>query len=1748
MLSRDETISFSTLDPLPMIGKLDLSIVHSHIHLTAPYISDTQIIHPIVEDLRMKRPVGISVVFSDGLTKAQQEDMVHRWRRTLRTTAFRSHSHVQRILDLHEHDALVDDSDGDESTSSRRDPLFNLRRFPKQAATTSAASLPFYPGQESVFPSSGKRLRWKAEALSVDHLQKIAFSSAESVCPSLSQMTIKLMKRGAFLHLPADIVALGSIDATEASKVRLAACLSTVYRILLQETSVVRIALGRPLQVLNNYARQLMQSGFHDGAEPFSAVGLNGTGVILGVSDTGIDENSCFFIDRQHGKVPRASIEHPHFDLKYRKVIQYLNYSGSSGDYMNGHGSHVSGTLAGNCEASDSHYNSMSAYKGMSSAAQLAFFDIGMNTATSDLAVPYDLGEDVFGPAYVAGARIHSNSWGGGFFYDAYSLSIDAFVQSHPDFLPCFAGGNNGAAGYSTVLSPGIAKTVLAVGATETGHSNGQSIDYIAYFSSLGPTLDGRIKPDVLAPGFSIYSTKAYSENSPQQSCEIEAKAGTSMATPVLAGTAGLVQQYFAQADRFWGRYCNPAYSFCSNAQRTGTAKLSSALFRALLMHGGQAAAAYNGRGTNLGRIALTNAVLPDIYQGHGRVILQNLLPLKAYAEGDKFLCLHEGSLSEMTMDVFRITVTDSNVSLKLTLAWTDVVNDFFAVQLLVNDLDLLLIDPAGHVYYGNGKANTRDEANVNEQILITAPTVGVWTVQVQAKWFGQTAEGVDDAASIVHRDVFGNAKSAKSNVLQEDLTQHQQAYSLVISTSGVIEVPEQDTASQPLSLSDLSFGRAHCTNDATGSNSSEVFSVGTAFWSRVKGTGWSTEDFFVVQSAASIAGHSAHPSNESVDPTTLQRSQFLTRSILHYDDLCLTHGIYQAQLQLSNTTVAGTQASLPSCNIYLSPLTPSQRFLVHAKQRANDSSNNDVNSTVSNVLDLSEAVCLNAVQLETHFELPLNLTEFAAGAGWSGAYYALFPRPIIAAETDWTVEKGIEANEQAVSGTMEWGFVQSKSLYFSAQPSSVSVSQSVSTSDTASDSVQNEQNKQQCYVLYLSTPSPQQLDGDEFPEMYFPTAADVNDINHFGSCAVTLNTSQNLASFCLPNTAETADTGKEDGVVNVLLNIYQPSSQALPVSFGQQKVYRRSGADAMADASDVARKLWQVLSSPATTLRGTCLLRLQRHRGALTTAVNNSTNNNHQNSTDDYYKNDDENRLPALPGNDSRNDKVSYRDFDMTCLSTCTSYPGNLTLHRDLDTSCIFFAQSLFGLCDSYGFAHGLCRVPTCMKACAQTSSASTTRHQVHTTDTSDQTTASTTRTKALSSTTSVSAASVQALWCYLGSATITSCPDAKLWVKSPVEAAELEQACLASTLLYAPDSNGNNGDESVGNSAVDGMGNNVSVGIGLSVFVALLSLGIVVMVGLNVYVSCQARRRSNNPSSSRRAGGSMVSSALDESMRDNVPLTTSPEATTLTRAQRMTRRLLDSGRSFLRLQSRDPSHANASSTSSSAALGRYEMVPVAGNNRHNNDGNTSSGNLFTIANDDDEDEDIDVDVDELERDDYVSYNPQHSSVGAPRGGGNLQVNAHAREETAGKAMSQSVVSATAPAPAAALRTLSPPRSAHHPAHAATPSSLYIPAPPAAGSSAAASTTASIQSEGSAGRLVSIGSRSDSLLQFDLSSNTFDAQHAQHTESHQNVFASPKAKGAVEMEVEEEGEDEDVVVIAHGRRSLDEEEDELRL
>jgi hypothetical protein len=122
------------------------------------------------------------------------------------------------------------------------------------------------------------------------------------------------------------------------------------------------------------------------------------------------------------------------------------------------------------------------------------------------------------------------------------------------------------------VGSPGTAKNVLTVGSSKNVQDG---TDRLSWFSSKGPTPDGRFKPDVVAVG------EIHSANSSgvigDLNCGTVWKPGTSMATPIVAGTAALLRQYIVE-----GRLMDGITPTWVPAPFQPTA----ALLKALLMHG----------------------------------------------------------------------------------------------------------------------------------------------------------------------------------------------------------------------------------------------------------------------------------------------------------------------------------------------------------------------------------------------------------------------------------------------------------------------------------------------------------------------------------------------------------------------------------------------------------------------------------------------------------------------------------------------------------------------------------------------------------------------------------------------------------------------------------------------------------------------------------------------------------------------------------------------------------------------------------------------------------------------------------------------------------------------------------------------------------------------------------------------------------------------------------------------------------
>ena len=276
--------------------------------------------------------------------------------------------------------------------------------------------------------------------------------------------------------------------------------------------------------------------------------GLTGKGQVVGVGDSGLDHRSCFFAGGTAVQVATGGVH----DSDDGKVKQYVAFADNVAGEDSDHGTHVSGSVAGYAEGQGDQY------KGIAYDAQLAFFDIGI--AGGGLITPRSLYDQFFPPAYNAGARIHTNSWGVPLknSYDLDTRDVDQFMYDNQDFLVLFAAGNEGQSRQtgntvpSSVGSPATNKNGLSVGASSaplasmqdelSGGPGAQCIsgpepcqNNFAPFSSYGPLYDDRVGISVGAPGFFIMSARSSADPN-QATCQAVRMAGTSMATPVTAG------------------------------------------------------------------------------------------------------------------------------------------------------------------------------------------------------------------------------------------------------------------------------------------------------------------------------------------------------------------------------------------------------------------------------------------------------------------------------------------------------------------------------------------------------------------------------------------------------------------------------------------------------------------------------------------------------------------------------------------------------------------------------------------------------------------------------------------------------------------------------------------------------------------------------------------------------------------------------------------------------------------------------------------------------------------------------------------------------------------------------------------------------------------------------------------------------------------------------------------------------------
>jgi len=456
-------------------------------------------------------------------------------------------------------------------------------------------------------------------------------------------------------------------------------------------------------------------------------LGYTGTGVTVSVADSGLDSGD-------------TNAMHP--DLAGRVTgLFYYGYLTDAAD-EHSHGTHCAGIVAGNAatgEVDDNGYlHGLGVAPGANIIGQRLFDGLGGYTYTNASF------EKLTRDAKLAGADIGSNSWGDdtqgrydlsamefdGLVRDAVS---DAFAVGDQPYILEFSAGNAGPA-ERTIGSPAVAKNVIATGATQNDRPDllvyGDGPDAMADFSSRGPCEDGRIKPDITAPGTWIASLRSVYADDNNAWGEISAnymyQGGTSQAGPHVSGAAAVFVQYW----RATHTNATPSPALVKAALINSATDMDETGISSTVID-------ENGDPIEVGFPQDANPV-PNNDEGWGRVDLPKLIgSTRNYQFVDQSVLLGTAQQFEQ-----RILVGDTNEPLKITLTYTDVPGSPITVPALVNDLDLEVLAPDGHVYHGNqfnagesvADIAAYDVLNNVEAVHLAVPVPGEYIVRVKAR------------------------------------------------------------------------------------------------------------------------------------------------------------------------------------------------------------------------------------------------------------------------------------------------------------------------------------------------------------------------------------------------------------------------------------------------------------------------------------------------------------------------------------------------------------------------------------------------------------------------------------------------------------------------------------------------------------------------------------------------------------------------------------------------------------------------------------------------------------------------------------------------------------------------------------------------------------------------------------------------------------------------------------------------------
>lgn len=515
-------------------------------------------------------------------------------------------------------------------------------------------------------------------------------------------------------------------------------------------------------------------------------LGWDGAGVTVAVADSGIDSGDLDFL-------------HPDLEGRVDALFAYDNLADASDEHS--HGTHVAGIVLGNAATGEVDESGRLYGLGVAPGARLVgqrIFDGGgaYRPPPSFTRMTQD--------AVRSGAYIGSNSWGDdvGGQYDLTAAEFDALVRdADPDvpgeqqYVLEFSAGNAGP-GARTIGTPAVAKNVIASGATQNNRFEfplyGEGQEVMADFSSRGPAEDGRIKPDVVAPGTWIASLRSIFANDNNAWGPISTyylyQGGTSQSGPHVSGACAIAVQWYRATHN--GDTPSPALvkaMLINSADDMGTAVIpdGDGIFTGEIEEGED------------GILVGDTAPVPNHDEGWGRVNLETLIDSdRRFELLDQGAGLATGEVSER-----RVVVGDGD-QLKVTLVYTDVPGLPAAIPALVNDLDLEVIAPNGDLYRGNAFADGEsvagtvigDRINNVEGVHLSEPAAGEWTLRIRAHNVVQDVHGATDGSP--EQDfalvVSGQLPAPGEGVISWD----REAYR--VPSTATVRLVDQQLAAQP--------------------------------------------------------------------------------------------------------------------------------------------------------------------------------------------------------------------------------------------------------------------------------------------------------------------------------------------------------------------------------------------------------------------------------------------------------------------------------------------------------------------------------------------------------------------------------------------------------------------------------------------------------------------------------------------------------------------------------------------------------------------------------------------------------------------------------------------------------------------------------------------------------------------------------------------------------------------------------------